>query len=481
MIRVLDAGLHRLELHTRIPFRYGIATLTQAPHLILRLELEVNGRQSAGLAADNLVPKWFSKDPAQSYEDELAAMLDVIRQAVHIALEAGPWPTVFQAWQHVYAAQRAWAQQTPHPPLLWQFGVSLVERALIDAFCRAENITFAEAVRGNPLGIDLGRIHSELAGLQPALLLPASPTPALFVRHTVGMLDPLAEADIPEHQRLDDGLPQSLEAAIQRYGLRYFKVKLSGKAETDVERLQAVVHLLERLVPDYACTLDGNEQFDDVDALRNFWEQLRGVPALSSLLDNLLFVEQPLRRDVALSDATASRLLAWPERPPLIIDESDAELHSLPRALAAGYAGTSHKNCKGVFKGIANACLLAYRRQQRPEQPAILSGEDLTNVGPIALHQDLAVMATLGLEHVERNGHFYIGGLEHFPSAWQQLCLRHHPDLYVQRARDAPALLIRNGHLSLNSILKQPFGTAPALDCTDCPTLSLDSPVVLPL
>ena len=36
-----------------------------------------------------------------------------------------------------------------------------------------------------------------------------------------------------------------------------------------------------------------------------------------------------------------------------------ATLDSLPTALALGYVGTSHKNCKGIVKGIANACLLA--------------------------------------------------------------------------------------------------------------------------
>jgi hypothetical protein len=89
----------------------------------------------------------------------------------------------------------------------------------------------------------------------------------------------------------------------------------------------------------------------------------------------------------------------------LIIDESDAELDSLPRALALGYHGTSHKNCKGVFKGIANACLLEALRRQSGGDRLVMSGEDLANIGPVALLQDLAVVATLGVSSVERNGH----------------------------------------------------------------------------
>ena len=65
-----------------------------------------------------------------------------------------------------------------------------------------------------------------------------------------------------------------------------------------------------------------------------------------------MFVEQPFHRDMALDPDVLHDLAAWRVRPTLIIDESDAELDSLPRALALGYHGTSHKNCKGVFKGV---------------------------------------------------------------------------------------------------------------------------------
>ena len=52
-------------------------------------------------------------------------------------------------------------------PILAAFGVSLVERAAIDAFCRAKDISFAQAVRQNALGIRLGNLHAALAGQEP--------------------------------------------------------------------------------------------------------------------------------------------------------------------------------------------------------------------------------------------------------------------------------------------------------------------------
>jgi len=108
------------------------------------------------------------------------------------------------------------------------------------------------------------------------------------------------------------------------------------------------------------------------------------------------------------SDDPVAALRAWPDRPRLIIDESDGALGDLPRALALGYAGTSHKNCKGIVKGIANACLLEKRR--RSGERVVLTGEDLCNLGPVALLQDLAMTALLGIEHVERNGITTIAG-----------------------------------------------------------------------
>jgi hypothetical protein len=169
-------------------------------------------------------------------------------------------------------------------------------------------------------------------------------------------------------------------------------------------------------------------------------------------------VEQPFHRDVALRSDAVAGLADWPDRPPLIIDESDAEIESLPQALRLGYAGTSHKNCKGVFKGIVNACLLAQRRRERPNSSLILSGEDLANIGPVALLQDLAVCAVLGITSVERNGHHYFAGLSMFPQEVRRQVLQAHGDLYRPSRDGWPTLSIRDGGLSIRSLLSAPFG-----------------------
>jgi hypothetical protein len=146
-VRVVETSLHQFTLRTRLPFRYGITTLTECPHLLCRVTLEVDGRPVKGIAADNLPPKWFTKDPNQSFDNELAQMHAAIRSACGFAEQAGSAATVFDLWQQIDAEQSRWARNQKLPPLLSGFGTSLVERAMIEAFCRATGTTFGDALR----------------------------------------------------------------------------------------------------------------------------------------------------------------------------------------------------------------------------------------------------------------------------------------------------------------------------------------------
>ncbi len=457
-ITIQDVALYIHNIRTRMPFRYGIAVMTAMPHLMMRIRCEVDGQPQIGLAADSLAPKWFTKNPNTTYSDDITEMLHVIQSAATLAEQIKTADTVFEWWQQIYKAQKRWATAKGYPPLLWNFGVSLIERAIIDAFCRANRQTITEALQTNALGIRLGDVHPELKNYRPTDLLPAKPYRSVFVRHTVGLADPLTDQEILADDRIEDGLPQSLEHCILRYGLTYFKIKVCGDNQQDMARLKQIATVLNHNVADFSFTLDGNEQYQNVEQFQAFWQALKRDPDLSPLLEKLLFVEQPLYRDVALSTETKEALTRWPDRPPIIIDESDGSIESLPTALQSGYVGTSHKNCKGIIKGIANACLLEHYRRTTPTEQYVMSGEDLANVGPIALLQDLAVMSNLGIEHVERNGHHYFPGLSMFPQPLPDQILDHHPDLYHCQAENLVTLNIQKGRLTLDSVLEAPFG-----------------------
>jgi hypothetical protein len=453
-----------LQTRTRFPFRYGIASMTDVPHLFVRTRVARGAKSAWGLTAEGLPPKWFTKNPATTFDQDLPEMLEAIGHAAHLAEQVGQGPLSFFDFSRELDRQQArWAESRQLAPLLAHLGVSLAERAVLDGLCRIEGQPLHRLIASDRLGLRLGEVYPELGTLQPRDVLSEVPLDECFVRHTIGLGDALVPGDLQPDDRLDDGLPQDLEASIRAYGLRYFKVKLSGVAERDFPRLRTLASLLDRETGgEFFITLDGNENFDDFDAFRAFWEQAVSQADLNQLWRRILVVEQPVHRDRALRDDVAAALTSWPDRPPLIVDESDGAVGDVPRALELGYAGASYKNCKGIVKGLANAALLAKRR--RDGRPGVMTGEDLCTLGPFALVQDLAMMALLGIRHVERNGHHYYRGLSMFPADWQQAMLTAHGDLYSRHPGGFACLQIHDGRLRLGSANAAPFGVEPLLD-----------------
>lgn len=468
-IEILHADIHMIDLTMRIPFRYGIATMATSPHAFVRVRARIDGREAVGVAADHLPPKWFTKDPDRSPDDEIDEMYRVVEHAVEIA-RGKRGESAFEVWRQIHDEQTVWGIEEIYPALLRNHGTTLVERALLDAVCRATGKPFYRALRENVFGIDLGSLDERLEGYDPADLLPAEPLRQTLARHTIGMADPLTRGDIPAGEAVDDGLPHAFDECIGRYGLQHFKLKVMCDAELDIERLTRIVRILEERAPvTWRASIDGNEFCRSVAQFRDYWERMTQVPELAPLFSDsessrLLWVEQPFHRHVALDAEVMAGLRDWEDRPPLIIDESGSSFASLSQALDLGYRGTSHKNCKGVFHGIFDACMIEFLRREDPEHELILSGEDLVNVGPVALLQDCAVAASLGVTSLERNGHHFVAGLSAFPGAVGEQVLSAHPDLYEKSPQGWPTLRIDRGRISLESIVEAPFGTGFELD-----------------
>jgi hypothetical protein len=461
-----------LRTSTRFPFRYGIASMTEVPHLFLRTRVTSARTSAIGLTAEGLPPKWFTKDPATTFEEDLPELLESIAHATDVAETVAAKPvSFFELWRELNRVHSEWAASRHVPALVAGLGVALVERAVLDGLCRASGEPLHRMLRSARLGLRLGDVYPELEGVDPGNILPERPLERCMVRHTIGLGDPLTAAELTPADRLDDGLPQDFESSIRAYGLRYFKIKLSGDADRDLRRLIEIAHILSRSAGgEFFVTVDGNENFADLETFRSFWTRVIAEPALHELARRTMAIEQPVHRDRALDDAVRSELGRWPDRPPLIIDESDGALGDVPRALDLGYSGASHKNCKGIVKGIANAGVLAAR--SATSQSTLLTGEDLCNLGPLALQQDLAMMALLGITHVERNGHHYYRGLSMFPGEWQESALQSHPDFYSRHPQGFAHLRIADGQVDLTSVNAAPFGVAPIFDPASFSTLA---------
>jgi hypothetical protein len=437
--RVLALDLLERDVVLRMPFRFGVVTLRAAPQAFVRARIRTEeGREAGGAAAELLAPKWFDKDPALSNEDNADQLRRSLGRAREAYLAHGP--------------RCAWDHASPARGLVENFGPALLDRALLDALCRAQGVSFYEAIRGNLIGapptegIDLAAYFESLA-----------PADRLAARHTVGLVDPITAADVREP--VGDGLPETLEEVVARYGHHYFKLKVAGDARADVERLAAIAAVLDRL-PEYRVTLDGNEQYDDMQGVAALWARMKGDRRLARLAESVLFIEQPVKRQKAL-DAPVAGL----ERP-VIIDESDDALDAFPRARALGYRGVSSKTCKGLYKSLLNgARCAAWNRQTGTVPLYFLSGEDLTIQAGIALQQDLALVSLLGLTHVERNGHHYVNGMAGLPGAEQDAFLAGHPDLY-ERSHGAVRVRIDEGMLAIGSLDGPGFASRALPDWT---------------
>jgi hypothetical protein len=275
------------------------------------------------------------------------------------------------------------------------------------------------------------------------------------VRHTVGLLDPIVAADQASGTRVDDGLPETLEDVVSVYGNRYFKLKVSGQVEADLDRLRRIASVLDRLAEPYAVTLDGNEQYEDAEAIAALWQRMAAEPALRRLCKATLLIEQPIKRQMALAQPVA----ALARHKPVIIDESDGDLDAFPRARALGYTGVSTKACKGFYKSILNLARCRVWNQTEGRETYFMSAEDLTTQPGISVQQDLALVGLLGIAHVERNAHHFIDGFNGRPVAEAQAYRAAHPDLYhLQDGR--VRLRIERGHLALGSLACMGFGSS---------------------
>jgi len=440
-LRVEEVRLYERDVRLRLPFRFGVVTLTESPQLFAHVRVRTaDGREGWGVAAEMLAPKWFDKNLELSNEDNFDQLRRAVRVAAGLYRDAGE-ATPFALYQGNYAEQIRRCGKQGDGPLVACYGPALLDRAVLDALCRLDDVSFYDAVRANRPGLDAAAVGEELdmdgflAGLRPA--------PSIHARHTVGLVDPIH--DQPE--RVDDGLPETLCEVIAAYGHRYFKIKVGGDVMADVARLTEIAAALDEIAGDYVISLDGNEQYDDVAGVAALLDAMQATPALDRFNRSILFIEQPISRAAALEVDVSALSARWP----VIIDESDATLDAFPRARALGYRGVSSKSCKGLYKSMINAARCA-----RWGAGYFMSAEDLTTQAGVCVQQDLALVNLLGIAHVERNGHHYVNGMTGVPEAEQLAFLEAHPDLY-HRADGVVRLTIHDGRIALGSLDRPGF------------------------
>jgi hypothetical protein len=465
-ITVREAEAFERDVSFRLPFHYGSVVLEAAPEIVLRVVVETaDGRHAEGFSAELAAPKWFDKDPALSHADNFDQLRDATDAAARSALGIGEVMTPARLSVAVANDEGRHRRRPTGNGLVDAFGVSLVDRAVVDALCRLEGSSLTNLLRTNAVGLDFAFFAPDLAAVDAGRWLAArTPLDRTAIRHTVGFDDPLRPADV--RSRPADGWPVALSEVIAVDGVRRFKIKLSGTVAADIARLTAVADLLDGTLPAYGATLDANEQFADAGALADFYAAVAAEPRLRRLWASTLYVEQPLPRRRALG----GDLSALSAVKPIIIDESDDGYGAAIEARRCGYRGVSVKTCKGFYKSLVNAARAeAWNTEGRGSGGNgtgrdgaggfQLSAEDLSAQAGFALHQNLALWSFLGLEDSERNGHHYGPGLSRLPAVERDAFASAHADLYA-----GGRLCITGGTVALATVnAAAGFGTAVAV------------------
>jgi hypothetical protein len=451
---VREVRLYERDVQFRMPFRFGVVTLTGAPQCFVRVRIELaDGRSQWGAAAEMLAPKWFDKNLALSNEDNF----DQLRLALQLAAGAymdGKARTAFGHFAAHHSEQIEAGAMRGLNSLVANYGPAQLDRAVLDALFLSLGCSFYDGMRGNLAGIDPtspGHAVGDLAGFDMTrFLAQLTPADTIAARHTVGLVDVIGG----HPGQVGDGLPESLEEVVATYGHRYFKLKVAGNLDADLARLIEIAAVLDRAPGPYFVSLDGNEQYNDIATLLELWRRMQDAPQLQRLVASILFIEQPITRAHAL-DSDVSALSSVK---PVIIDESDDELGTFPRARSFGYVGVSSKCCKGLYKSVLNAARCAHWNAEAGAPRYFMTGEDLTTQAGLSVQQDLALVNLIGIRHVERNGHHYVNGMAGLPEAEQARFLAGHSDLYEPKY-GAVRLKISGGLLGIGSLAGPGFAS----------------------
>ncbi|MFB9264702.1 hypothetical protein ACFFWD_16255 [Bradyrhizobium erythrophlei] len=422
------------------PFRFGAVTITAATQAFVRVGIEVEGKgRATGASAELLAPKWFDKRPHLTPEETVDELRRALLIACDLYLAHTGFDTAFGLHARCIGAQAAACAREDIPPLAAAFGPAEIDKAILDALLRAAGANVFDGMTDNIAGID-ARLSFDLDDAAISRFLSTRKRrDRVAVRHTVGMDDRIEG---------EGGVADPNENA----GARYFKLKLNGDPDHDAARLARIGNELATLPYRTKVTLDANEQYADLSALNALVDRLDHDAALAPIASQLLYIEQPMPRDIT----KASPLGRLAGRG-FIVDEADDSYDAFPMARALGYHGISSKSCKGIYKSIINAVRAA--KWSAEGASYFVSGEDLTCQAGLAVQQDLALGALIGVRHAERNGHHYVDGFAGTLPAEADPFLAAHGDLYMRDGGNV-RLAIHDGDLVTGSLTAPGFASA---------------------
>ena len=408
-IRIVEVAHQFEEFVYRAPYQFGGRSVDRVTLLNVDCRVRTgDGREAWGFGSMTLGNAWAF--PVASQEVGLGAMralADELRGQTAACDETGHPIDLFRALEPQYlraaaALSNARTLQVPIPKLCTLVVASAFDAAVHDAYGKALGLscyeTYGPRFMSRDLSHDLG---SAFKGEYLDRYVPSAPRPQMPVFHSVGASDALEEADV--RTRVEDGLPNSLEAWIPRDGLIRFKIKLNGgNLPADLERIVRTDRVVTRAqavqgLTDWKYSLDFNEGCPNVAYLMEVLRRVR--EATPTGFERIVYIEQPTARDLQKDRANVMHEAA--KLRPVVIDESLTDLETLLLAREMGYTGVALKACKGQ----SQAMLMAAAAQKFG---MFLCVQDLTCPGASLIHSAGIAARVPGNAGIEANARQFV-------------------------------------------------------------------------
>ena len=416
-LQIVEVSYEFEEFKYRAPYQFGGRTVDNVTLLNVNCRIRTGGgREAWGFGSMSLGNAWAF--PAAPQDEGLGAMKALAEDLhkVTAACDATGHPIdLFRVLEpeYVKAAEqvsRARSLKVAIPKLCTLVVASPFDAAIHDAygkaFGRSSYDTYSASFMSRDLSHDLG---PQFKGEYLDRYVPAKPRPTMPVFHSIGASDPLEPSDVK--QRIEDGLPNTLEEWIRRDGLIRFKIKLNGGNQAaDFDRVIRTDRIVNRVLPsrgvkDWKYLLDFNEGCPNVQYLLEFLRKVR--EATPSGFDRILYIEQPTARDLQKDRGNVMHEAA--KLRPVVIDESLTDLETLLLAREMGYTGVALKACKGQ----SHAMLMAAAAQKFG---MFLCVQDLTCPGASLIHSAGIAARVPGNAGIEANARQFVPAAN---AAWE--------------------------------------------------------------
>ncbi len=410
-IRLLDVQYDFEDFKYRTPYQFGGRTVDRVTLLNVHVNVvTASGREASGFGSMPLGNAWSFLSQVVTFDQSLEAMKRLAGEIRFVAANyngtAHPidiiWdlePSFLNAAAGVSKSMRL---ADPIPKLCTLVTASPFDAAIHDAFGKANGINCYLGYGPDYMHHDLSYyLGPEFRGEYLDRYVLERPTASIFLYHSVGASDPIAESDIKH--RIGDGLPETLGEWIEAEHITHIKIKLNGadlKADVDrVVRIERTAQEVQnrRGVKEWKYCCDFNERCKDVGYLLAFLEEVKKqAPAV---LGRLQYIEQPTARDLKSNLSNdmheAARIV------PVVIDESLVDLESFHLSRRLGYSGVALKVCKGQ----THALLMAAAAQK---YKSFLCVQDLTCPGASLVHSAGLASHIPGVSTIEANSREYV-------------------------------------------------------------------------